>query len=298
MADEDQQLEEPRGISRRALFGAGVSRVLSTYGWRGRADSALADPSTARPTQEPPSAHDRTADHGHLGAARTPAALALLDVCGVDEGHRLLEVGAGDGAFALAAATAGARVTAVDDSGVRIARGRERSLAEGVEVTWAETRSRSLAFEDDTFDVVVSCLADMVARRATRVTTDMVGVLRPGGVVGVAIWDSGGWMGEISRLAAHYAPANAASVRPPRWDHARQLVSHLESLVGEGLEKDRAHSRSTSSPPRARGVSRATTQVSSDLFSRGFLLTRARVCGTTSWSCLTDGRRREWPPAS
>src|SRR5581483_9433030 len=98
---------------------------------------------------------------------------------------RVLDVGAGTGAFAGALAARGYRVTAVDDS-LGMLRVFARQGATGV----VQAPSDRLPFRSDAFDLVASIatfhhVADPAAVRRT--VAEMVRVARPGGRV--LVWD-------------------------------------------------------------------------------------------------------------
>ncbi len=78
---------------------------------------------------------------------------ALGDVGGLD----FVDLGCGTGRHSLAAAAAGARVTAVDFSDAMLARARAKPGAEAVRFV-VHDLTRPLPFADAAFDVVLSCL--------------------------------------------------------------------------------------------------------------------------------------------
>ena len=109
----------------------------------------------------------------------------VLQLVGVTEGTRFLDVAAGSGALAIPAARRGALVTATDLSGVMLDRLRARARAEGLEVETRVMDGQSLELEDDAFDVSasqhgVSLFPDMDAGLA-----ELARVTRPGGHVAV-----------------------------------------------------------------------------------------------------------------
>src|SRR3954447_6079855 len=75
-------------------------------------------------------------DYAELGRTLRPAADALCDACAVSAGQEVLDVAAGDGNFALAAAREGAAAVASDLSPEMVERGKRRTSLEGYEVEW------------------------------------------------------------------------------------------------------------------------------------------------------------------
>src|SRR5690348_1924887 len=187
----------------------------------------------------PAVAHDLIADLGP----------ALVDVCGVRPGMRVLDVAAGAGNAALVAADAGADVVASDLTPELFAAGRAAAAERGVEVTWREADAEALPFADAAFDVVMSCVGVMFAPHHQQAADELVRVCRPGGTIGLLNWTPGGFIGQMFALMKPYAPAPPPGAQPPPlWgdeEHLRTLfagrVDQL-SVVHRTLEVDRFES--------------------------------------------------------
>src|ERR671917_2680166 len=83
-------------------------------------------------------------DYTLLSSQLAPAAQVLADACAVSAGQEVLDVGAGDGNFALACAREGASVVASDLSPGMVERGRRRSAEEGYAIEWVEADTEAL----------------------------------------------------------------------------------------------------------------------------------------------------------
>jgi ubiquinone/menaquinone biosynthesis C-methylase UbiE len=104
-------------------------------------------------------------DYEQLAGEGQPAADELLAACGVGLGDFVLDVGAGTGNAAVAAARRGARVLATDITPRMVELGRARCEAGGLVVEWHEAGVEALPFASSSFDCVVSCFAAMFAPR-------------------------------------------------------------------------------------------------------------------------------------
>ena len=110
-----------------------------------------------------------------------PLGPRLVDACGIGPGMRVLDVAAGTGNASLPAAQRGARVTASDLTPELLEAGRRRADAEGLELEWVEADAEHLPFEDESFDVVMSCIGAMFAPHHQDVADELVRGCRAGG---------------------------------------------------------------------------------------------------------------------
>jgi SAM-dependent methyltransferase len=127
---------------------------------------------------------------------------------GVTHGTRLLDVGCGAGQLALIAARAGARVVGCDIASNWIEKARARAAAEGLDITFEEADAEALPYEDAQFDAVISLIAAMFAPRPDLVAAELTRVCRPGGIIAMANWTPGGFIGQMFKaISRHIAPA-------------------------------------------------------------------------------------------
>ncbi|MGC4110934.1 MAG: class I SAM-dependent methyltransferase [Nocardioides sp.] len=131
----------------------------------------------------------------YMGRYSRPLAHQFVDLVGLVQGHRVLDVGCGPGVLtgSLVERCGAANVAAVDPSESFVATCRQRFPESDVRSGSAE----ALPFEDGRFDaalaqLVVHFMADPVAglREMGRVT-------RPGGTVAASVWDNAGDSGPL-----------------------------------------------------------------------------------------------------
>ncbi len=128
-------------------------------------------------------------DYPQIAARFEPIAADLLAALGAElAGRRLLDLAAGTGNVALAAATRGAIVTATDITPRMVQLGRARTAAAGLEVTWALADVGALPLRAASFDVITSCFGVMFAADPTAAVAEMARVLRPGGRIALISW--------------------------------------------------------------------------------------------------------------
>lgn len=113
----------------------------------------------------------------------------VLDAAGVEPGHRVLDVACGTGVLAREAAVRvgpAGRVAGVDPGRGMLTVARE--LAPNVE--WREATAESLPYPEESFDAVVSQFGLMFFSDRSQALREMMRVLKPGGRLAVAVWDS------------------------------------------------------------------------------------------------------------
>src|SRR5438105_23450 len=134
-----------------------------------------------------------------------PCAIKLADLCHVRAGMKVLDVAAGNGNFALAAARRGAKVTACDLTPKMVELGRARGAADGSHLEWIEGDAEQLPFSDASFDLVASVFGAMFAPQPQRVASELFRVCGSGGLVAMANYSTDGFLSSMSSLCPRYS---------------------------------------------------------------------------------------------
>lgn len=147
-------------------------------------------------------------------------------------GTRLLDVGCGAGQLALIAARAGANVTGCDIATNWLEKARERAAAEGLDITFEEGDAESLPYPDGQFDAVVSLVGAMFAPRPDLVAAELTRVCRPGGMIAMANWTPGGFIGKMFKtIAKHIAPSGMPA--PVLWGDEATVRTRLREGIAD-----------------------------------------------------------------
>jgi SAM-dependent methyltransferase len=151
---------------------------------------------------------------------------------GITPGTRLLDVGCGSGQLALMAARAGAQVTGCDIATNWIERARFRAATEGLQINFEEGDAESLPYGDAQFDAVISFVGAMFAPRPELVAAELTRVCRPGGIIAMANWTPGGFIGQMFKtIARHIAPSGMPS--PVLWGDKATVGKRLSDGIAD-----------------------------------------------------------------
>lgn len=172
-------------------------------------------------------------DYAELARQTQPDAEALADLCGIGPGMEVLDVAAGNGNFAVAAARRGARVVASDLTPRMLELGRRRTEAEGLLVEWQEADAEELPFHSARFDMVGSMFGAMFAPRPEVAASEMVRVTRPGGEVAMTAWTPDGFVGRLTETASGYAPIQSEMPSPVQWGREGTARDRLRAAGAE-----------------------------------------------------------------
>jgi SAM-dependent methyltransferase len=161
-----------------------------------------------------------------------PCAINLADACSIRPGTTVLDVAAGNGNFAVAAVTRGAKVTASDLTPRMLELGRARTSAAGYEIEWKEGDAEALPFPDHAFDLVASVFGAMFAPQPHRVAAELFRVCRTGGLVAMANYGWDGFLGAMSKLFARYSnPLPFELPSPFEWGDPTIVRKRFEGLA-------------------------------------------------------------------
>jgi 2-polyprenyl-3-methyl-5-hydroxy-6-metoxy-1,4-benzoquinol methylase len=154
----------------------------------------------------------------------------MIELIGDVAGKRVLDVGCGDGDFAIELARRGAIVTGIDSSVEMIQGARARPAPIGGQVDFQVADAHVLPFEEGSFDIVVAMTILCFVQDARPVFNQIAHVLRPGGRLVI---------GELGRWST-WAVARRirAWLGSPLWKRGRfRTAGELRRLSREaGLE--------------------------------------------------------------
>ena len=150
-------------------------------------------------------------------------------------GLRVLDVGCGDGAYAMVAAQRGARVAGVDTSPQMIEAAQRRAVEQDVQIDLRVADAAALPFDDGSFDVVLAVTVLCFVADANMALRELARVLAPDGRLVI---------GELGRWSAWAVLRRLRGWAGSRlWRAARfRTAGQLRRLVEQaGLRVDEMH---------------------------------------------------------
>jgi SAM-dependent methyltransferase len=166
-------------------------------------------------------------DYARIAAPMLIMAEVLCETLELCAGQKVLDVAAGNGNAALAAARRWCEVTAIDYVPALLDQGRQRAAAERLEVTFQEGDAEAIPFSDETFDVVLSTIGAMFAPDQAKAAHELVRVCKRGGKIGITTWPPDSFVGEWFQVTARHVPP-PPGLRPPTfWGTEEGLLELL-----------------------------------------------------------------------
>jgi SAM-dependent methyltransferase len=167
-------------------------------------------------------------DYTVIGTSLQLMGEQLCETLDPSAGWKVLDVAAGNGNAALAAARRGCEVTAIDYVGSLLEGARRRADAEGLRITTKVADAEHLPFDDASFDAVVSTVGVMFTPDPERAACELIRVVGPGGRIGLANWTPEGFVGQMFKIVGRHVPPPAGLPSPLQWG----TEARLESLLG------------------------------------------------------------------
>lgn len=173
-------------------------------------------------------------DFGVIGRTLQIVGESLFEAVDLRAGESVLDVAAGNGNAALAAARRFADVTATDYVPGLLDQARVRAAAEGLPLRCQVADAEALPFADGSFDVVLSTYGIMFAPDQPRAARESVRVCRPGGRIGLANWTPDGFIGELFKVVGAHVPPPAGIASPAAWG-TRNRLQELYGMVAADI---------------------------------------------------------------
>jgi ubiquinone biosynthesis O-methyltransferase len=182
----------------------------------------------------------------------------IFELAGEVRDRRVLDVGCGDGEFAVELAARGAFVTGIDASAAMIEAAKSRAKQHNASITFQVATAENLPFAAEQFDLVTAITILCFVGDASPVFREVARVLRPGGrlVIGeLGKWSTWAaarriraWLGsrlwrqgrfrtakELRGLAGQaglFVESVRGAIYYPRWGLAAQLLRSCDPVLG------------------------------------------------------------------
>jgi ubiquinone/menaquinone biosynthesis C-methylase UbiE len=179
-------------------------------------------------------------DYAVVGTTLQIVGETLCETLDVHAGERVLDVAAGNGNAALAAARRGCDVVATDYVPSLLERARERAHADGLAMTFHPADAEALPFQEAEFDAVVSTFGVMFVADHQRAASELLRVCRPNGRIGLANWTPDGFIGQVFKAISMHVPPPKGARSPALWG----TRNHIADLFRTGATSIKVVERS------------------------------------------------------
>lgn len=163
-------------------------------------------------------------DYAVVGSTLQIVGEDLCEALDLRAGQKVLDVAAGNGNVALAAARRWCEVMATDYVGSLLDRARLRAEADGFKMQFKEADAENLPFADESFDALVSTFGVMFTPDQERAASELLRVCRKGGKIGMANWAPDSFIGNVFKTIGKYLPPPAGAKSPALWGSKARLV--------------------------------------------------------------------------
>jgi ubiquinone/menaquinone biosynthesis C-methylase UbiE len=163
-------------------------------------------------------------DYGVIGTTLQIVGEELCEALDIRSGQKVLDVAAGNGNAALAAARRWCDVTATDYVPALLNHALERAAADRLSITFREADAEALPFPDETFDVVMSTFGVMFTPDQDRAAGELLRVCKTGGKIGLANWTPDGFVGQLFKTIGEHVPPPAGARSPALWGTEPRLA--------------------------------------------------------------------------
>jgi ubiquinone/menaquinone biosynthesis C-methylase UbiE len=179
-------------------------------------------------------------DYAVVGTTLQIVGEELCEALDVRAGQKVLDVAAGNGNVALAAARRWCEVTATDYVPALLERARERAAAERLDMIFREADAEALPFADESFDVLVSTFGVMFTPDQDAAAAELIRVCKHGGKIGLANWTPEGFIGQLFKTIGKHLPPPAGVKSPALWG-SRGRIAELFGAQAKSIDAMSKH---------------------------------------------------------
>lgn len=172
-------------------------------------------------------------DFGRIAASYETGAADFIDRLNFKPGQRVLDVACGTGNLAIPTARAGAKVVGIDIAPNLVEQARQRAAAARLDIQFDEGDAEALPYKGGGFDAVVTMFGAMFAPRPDIVARELSRVTRRGGIVAMANWTPGSFIGQMFKTIGALVPPPAMMPSPLLWGDESKLRERFGAQVAD-----------------------------------------------------------------
>ncbi len=170
-------------------------------------------------------------DFGRIATSFESGAAQFVERLDLKPGVKVLDVACGTGNLAIPAACTGADVTGLDIVPDLIDQARKIADTLGVKARFDVGDAEAMPYDDGSFDVVMSMFGAMFAPRPDVVAGELKRVCKPGGLITMANWTPGGFIGQMFKITGKYVTPPAGMISPLLWGDEDTVSERLSNGI-------------------------------------------------------------------
>lgn len=160
-----------------------------------------------------------------------PAARHLVELAAPAAGERVADVAAGSGNLARFCTARGASVVAVDLVAEQLRLGPDAE--DDPDIAWVVGDAHALPLRDGVVDAALSTFGLMYAGRPEAAVAEVARICRPGGMIGLTTWQTGGFQEGAGRVLSEMTGEVPQHDHLAVWGSAEQVATRLAAVADD-----------------------------------------------------------------
>lgn len=170
-------------------------------------------------------------DFGRIASSYSGGAAEFVERLELKPGMRVLDAACGTGNLSLPAARTGATVVGLDLAPNLIEQARANAEEAGLDIRFDVGDVEDMPYADGEFHVVMTMFGAMFAPRPDVTAAELKRVCSPGGLIAMANWTPGGFIGQMFKTTGKHAAPPSGIESPLLWGDIETVNRRFENGI-------------------------------------------------------------------